>query len=75
MFCYRSQAGEFHIGRRGGRWYIECGGDVIGTFRTAADAARALAECELLWPDAGNIPADLRGWTRGLPRHEAVDRH
>jgi hypothetical protein len=65
MFCYRSEAGEFHIGRRGGRWYIECSGDVIGTFASAAQAARALAECELLWPEATNIPADIGHWNRG----------
>jgi hypothetical protein len=65
MFCYRTESGEFHIGRRGGRWYIESGGDLIGTFATASDAARALAECELLWPEAANIPGDIRQWERG----------
>ena len=68
MFCYCSETGEFHIGRRGGHWYIECEGDVLGTFATAGDAARALAECELLWPHATDVPGDIREWNRGLRR-------
>jgi hypothetical protein len=74
MFCHRNtSAGEFRISRRGRRWYIECEGDVLGAFASADDAALALAECELLWPHATNIPGDLREWTRGPNPEPSAD--
>jgi hypothetical protein len=65
MYTFHADRSEFRIVRRAKRWFIESGGDTIGTFASAAAAAQALAECELLWPDAVNVPADLSAWQRG----------
>jgi hypothetical protein len=70
MFTFHAAGSEFRIVRRSRRWFVESGGDTIGTFASASDAARALAECELLWPDAGAVPADLAGWQRGPRRRD-----
>lgn len=65
MYSFLADRSEFRIVRRAKRWFVESGGDTIGTFSSAAAAAQALAECELLWPDAVNVPADLAAWQRG----------
>jgi hypothetical protein len=65
MYTFHADCSEFRIVRRAKRWFVESGGETIGTFASAAAAAQALAECELLWPDAANVPADLAAWQRG----------
>jgi len=72
MYSFRADRSEFRIVRRAKRWFVESGGETIGTFASAAAAAQALAECELLWPDAANIPADLSAWQRGVA-HAKID--
>jgi len=72
MYTFHDNGSEFRIVRRARRWFVEGSGDTIGTFATAEDAARALAECELLWPNAAGVPADLSKWRRGpVPAGEA----
>ena len=72
MFSFQSGGSEFRIVRRAKRWFVECSGETIGTFASAADAARALAECELLWPDAVGVPAEIDRWRRGAAREASV---
>ena len=65
VFSYRTSEGDFRIARRGGGWFIECNGETLGSFDSPASAALALHECELMWPYAVDLPADIRQWTRG----------
>jgi len=65
VFSYRTNLGDFRIARRGGGWFIECNGETVGSFDSPASAALALHECELVWPQATHLPADIREWKRG----------
>jgi hypothetical protein len=76
VYTYRSSQSDYRLVRRSRRWFIECDGNLAGPFRSAADAALAAAETDLL-ASGGPVPGDLSQWTRGAlpPRESASARN
>lgn len=63
-FSHKHHAGTFWIREDdAGAWRITLGSEELGAYRTAAEAAAALAAGETYWPSKGGDPGAM-----GLPR-------
>lgn len=71
-YSYRTRRGVFRAVLKRGRWRAMFEDEDLGPYRTARDAAYAIANGETSWPSCGNpmllrIPEELDDWSPECP--------